>query len=110
MMVDNPNLTSTFQVPLPLKKDNLEDMFQRMEIKVVGRQNEEVESEKSAEEGDEEEGSDGDLEVNQSFMEDNRISQKHQKYTDLEGRAREDMDFPDEVDTPLDVEARKRFI
>lgn len=40
MQVDHSNVTSTFQVPLP-KKDTLEDMFQRMEIKVVGRQNEE---------------------------------------------------------------------
>ena len=28
----------------------------------------------------------------------------------METRAQEDMDFPDEVDTPLDEEARKRFI
>jgi len=43
------------------------------------------------------------------FIEDNKISQKHQKMTELETRDRDDMDFPDEVDTPLDVEARKRF-
>lgn len=36
------------------------------------------------------------------------ISQRHQKHTDLEERAKEDMDFPDEVDTPL-TEARVRF-
>ena len=32
------------------------------------------------------------------------------KYTELESRDKDDMDFPDEVDTPLDVEARKRFL
>ena len=38
----------------------------------------------------------------------NLISQKHAKHTDLETRAQEDMDFPDEVDTPF-KEARLRF-
>jgi pre-rRNA-processing protein TSR1 len=42
-------------------------------------------------------------------MEDaNKISQKHVKYTDLEERAKDDMDFPDEIETPH-VEARTRF-
>jgi pre-rRNA-processing protein TSR1 len=50
------------------------------------------------------------VELNQSYMEDNKVSQKHQAYIGLEERAKEDMDFPDEVDTPLDMEARKRFI
>lgn len=35
-------------------------------------------------------------------------SNKHTKFTDLESRAREDMDFPDEVDTPFE-NARARF-
>ena len=78
----------------------MEDMFDRMEIKVVGRQNDEEKSEESMEEGGESEEEDFDL--NQSFIDDNKISQKHQKFTDLESRAKEDMDFPDEVDTPLD--------
>ena len=39
---------------------------------------------------------------------DNGVSQKHAKHTDLEKRAAEDMDFPDEVDTPFQ-EARVRF-
>ena len=43
------------------------------------------------------------------FQEDpNAISQKHHKHTDLQERDKEDMDFPDEVDTPL-KDARKRF-
>lgn len=43
------------------------------------------------------------------YIEDNKISQKHQKFTELESRDKDDMDFPDEVDTPLDKEARERF-
>ena len=73
-------------------------MFDRMEIKVVERENEDQKSEESFHG----ESDDEDIDLNQSFIDDNKISQKHQKYTDLEGRAREDMDFPDEVDTPLD--------
>jgi pre-rRNA-processing protein TSR1 len=80
-----------------------------MEIKVVGRENEEQKSQGSLEQEDEDED-DEEFDINKSFMEDpNKISQKHQKFTELETRAREDMDFPDEVDTPLDDEARKRF-
>ena len=37
------------------------------------------------------------------------LSHKHQKFTNIEERARTDMDFPDEVDTPLDKLARERF-
>ena len=43
------------------------------------------------------------------FKEDlNKLSKKHENYIDLEERNREDMDFPDEVDTPF-KEARLRF-
>ena len=38
----------------------------------------------------------------------NFVSQKHAKHSTLEERAAEDMDFPDEVDTPL-KEARIKF-
>ena len=73
--------------------------------------NEDAKSDASYHPDSDEDEDDVDLDVNKSFMEDpNKISQKHQKYTDLETRAAEDMDFPDEVDTPLDQEARKRFI
>jgi pre-rRNA-processing protein TSR1 len=37
------------------------------------------------------------------------VSQKHAKMTGIEERAIEDMDFPDEVDTPVDQPARVRF-
>lgn len=87
---------------------SLEEMFNRMEIKVVGKENEDAKSEESFH-GDSDD--DADINLDKSYMDDpNKISQKHQKYTDLETRAREDMDFPDEVDTPLDEEARQRFI
>jgi len=38
----------------------------------------------------------------------NKISKKHAKHTDLEERAKDDMEFPDEVDTPFD-DARTYF-
>ena len=38
----------------------------------------------------------------------NKISLKHEKHVTLEERDAEDMDFPNEVDTPV-LEARKRF-
>lgn len=88
----------------------MEDLFERMEIAVVGGSTNLHSDNKdnNSDIDDDEEGSDGEL--NQSFVDDNKISQKHQKFTSLEERAKEDMDFPDEVDTPLDEEARKRYI
>jgi len=38
----------------------------------------------------------------------NKISQKHEKFVTMEERDIEDMEFPDEVDTPV-KDARKRF-
>jgi pre-rRNA-processing protein TSR1 len=100
--------SNVFEKNFETKGPSLEEMFDRMEIKVVGRKDEEDKSEGSI---DEESEDDDDFDLNKTFQEDpNKISQKHQKYTDLESRAKEDMDFPDEVDTPLEVEARKRFI
>jgi hypothetical protein len=69
-----------FQVPMsvvPKKKaaggeKTLEEMFERMEIKVVGRENEDQKSEESLEEEDEE---DEEFDINKSYMEDpNKIS------------------------------------
>lgn len=102
------NMIGGFKEPLRPTK-TLEDMFNRMEIKVVGRENEEQKSQGSVEDDSED---DDKFDLNQSYVAEdpNKISQKHQKYTDLEGRALEDMDFPDEVDTPLDQEAKKRFM
>lgn len=55
------------------------------------------------------EESDDELNQDEHFKEDpNIISLKHKKHTDLEERDKDDMDFPDEVDTPF-KEARKRF-
>ena len=71
-----------------------------------GKENEENKSEEP--EDDESSGSE-ELAEDEYFKEDlNKISQKHAKHTHLEARAREDMDFPDEVDTPF-KDARKRF-
>lgn len=52
----------------------------------------------------------GDMDDELAYMQDdpNVISKKHTNFTDLESRAREDMDFPDEVDTPF-TDARVRF-
>ena len=57
-----------------------------------------------------EEDSESDIDLNASYIDDNRISSKHMKYTDLEERAKADMDFPDEVDTPLEGFAKDRFM
>ena len=74
-----------------------------MQIDVVGRETGKDSDEDLSEEDT---GSDGqeydDPNLNQP------ISHKHTKFTDLESRAREDMDFPDEVDTPF-TDARVRF-
>lgn len=72
--------TADFKVPdLPAKKDDkksLEAMFDNMQIKVVGRENEEQRSQGSLEENDSDD--DEEFDVNKSFMEDpNKISQKH---------------------------------
>ena len=82
----------------------LTDMFDNMQISVVGGQPEELKSDGVSSDNDS--GDDG---VDDHFQEDvNKVSQKHQRHIDVEARDREDMDFPDEVDTPF-KDARKRF-
>lgn len=78
-------------------------MFENMQISIVGGRDEEEKSVYESEDEDDNEAED------KYFLEDpNKVSQKHTKHTSMEERDREDMDFPDEVDTPL-KEARKRF-
>ena len=96
----------------PKKQDQAEELneiFEKMQIAVVGREGEKGASE-SPSEDDESESEIGGIDEELKYMEHdpNIISQKHAKHTDLETRAQEDMDFPDEVDTPL-REARIRF-
>jgi hypothetical protein len=87
------------------KQDNLEGLFDKMQITVMGDGNEEIKSEAADESEDESEAAIED----DMFKEDlNKISKKHEILTSLEERDREDMDFPDEVDTPF-KEARIRF-
>lgn len=73
-----------------------------LQIKMVGQDGEEehVEDDQSEDELDD---------ILNKQPEDFKLSKKHQNYTSVEERAREDMDFRDEVDTPIDVPARERF-
>ena len=85
------------------KGPDLTQMFENMQISIVGGKGDDDNSLIS------DSGSDDESE-DQHFKEDpNYVSAKHIKHTTMEERDREDMDFPDEVDTPL-KEARKRFM
>jgi len=102
--IDSSALTSAFSKleQKPEEKD-ISQMLDQMQITVVGGGNEEEKQGSSSEDESED-----DLDEDH-FQEDvNKISQKHARHTDIETRDREDMDFPDEVDTPF-KEARKRF-
>ena len=83
---------------------NLAELFDKMQIAVVGR-NDGHESDQVSSGSDDEEA---DEELKTMYEDPNMISQKHLKHSDLEQRAAEDMDFPDEVDTPF-TDARVRF-
>lgn len=100
----HPEVHSEFKKPDPIADDlaQLASKFEKMEIQVVGG------DDRSQEDFEDEEDDDlsfGD--VTQSQL--NKTSFKHEKFTNLEKRERDEMDFPDEVDTPADQLARERF-
>jgi hypothetical protein len=70
-----------FDKPFPkvvAKANKLEDMFERMEIAMVGGTNDAEEDRKGDNKSDnEDDDDDSDVELNQSYVEDNKISQKH---------------------------------
>lgn len=92
----------------------LAGLMKKMQIDVVGREqgNKNSDGGMSDDDDDEEDGDnheDSQEEIQEEEdKNDQQHSNKHTKYTDLEERAAEDMDFPDEVDTPF-VDAYKRF-
>lgn len=90
--------------------EELNELFEKMQIAVVGKEQGDGASDEAedADEESESEEDDADEELESMQHDPNQVSQKHAKHTDLETRAQEDMDFPDEVDTPL-KSARVRF-
>ena len=66
---------------------------------MIGKENEEEELEDDLSEENELD------DILNKQIEDFKPSKKHINYTSIEERAKEDMDFRDEVDTPLDVPA-----
>lgn len=82
---------------------NLTSLFDKMQIAVVGRDDGHESDQVLS--GSEDESGDDEL---RQMYDDNVVSQKHLKHSELEQRAAEDMDFPDEVDTPF-TDARVRF-
>lgn len=85
--------------------------MEKMQIEVVGRENKDEGPDSgvnSDEESSEEEVGDIDEELKYQQDDPNVVSQRHLKHTNMQDRAQEDMDFPDEVETPL-KQARVRF-
>ena len=81
-----------------------------MQIAVVGKEHPDKED---SEAGDIEDSDASDIDdLNSTMYKDlkDKISKKHERFTDLESRAQEEMDFPDEVDTPLEGRASERFL
>lgn len=78
----------------------LEAQMDKLQIKMIGKDGDD---EEDAEKYDAEESSEDELDLDPN---DFQPSKRHQNYTSIEERAREDMEFRDEVDTPLDMNAR----
>ena len=98
---------------IPAKKvgqspEDLSSLFDKMQIKVVGRENQTGEDSGISDGDDSEEVGGVDEELGMQEDDPNFMSHRHKKHTDMETRAQDDMDFPDEVETPL-KEARVRF-
>lgn len=88
---------------------DLDKLFDKMQITVVGKETRGADdSDNFEDDGSDESIDDEDVEDLEQAGAEEPISKKHLKYGDLEERAREDMQFPDEVDTPF-VNGAERF-
>ena len=81
-------------------------LMSKMQISVVGKERNDSDSGMDASEPEDDSSGDEDA-LNVTTTQD-APSKKHARLTDLQERAEEDLDFPDEVDTPLE-NARIRF-
>lgn len=91
----------------PKQKDDLSGLMDKLTISVVGKEHGNDSDHFVSDGSDEEEDEQDDISDSEAQALAEK-SNKHTKYTDLETRAQDDMDFPDEVDTPF-KDASVRF-